>query len=207
MVASLVLAACASPIVTPHSTSSTLPTAVSTAPPSSATAASFAPTGSAKATVTTNGFAFTAEDVVAYYESQGYQCTAQQPSTKAAGFFFRTCEKVDEAGRTRGMGVVTDPAGAVADAFASVQGTSSETFLAPTDALDPLAGFLGAMLGEDQGSAALLWLADHLGDAYSETTIGAIRIATYTESENDHSKLYVEVANQGYLDAPAVPSP
>jgi len=153
------------------------------------------------------GFAFAAEDVVAYYESQGYACSAQQPSTKAVGFFFRSCSKVDDAGRTRVIGVVTDPGGGLADGFASVHGKDAETFLAPVDALDPLAGFLGAMLGEDQGSTLLPWLAGHLGDAYGESTIGAIKVATYTEAEQDHSKLYVEVANQAYLDAPGVQAP
>ncbi|HEV8699031.1 MAG TPA: hypothetical protein VGQ89_15145 [Candidatus Limnocylindrales bacterium] len=69
---------------------------------------------------------------------------------------------------------MTDPNGGLANAFASVQGKDAETFLAPVDAPDPMAGFLGAMLGEDQGSALLPWLAGHLGDAYAETTIGGI---------------------------------
>ena len=102
------------------------------------------------------------------------------------------------------LGVVTDPDGGLADGFASVQGTKTETFLAPVDALDPLAGFLGAMLGSDQGAALLPWLAGHLGDAHAKTTIGPITVATYTESADDHSKLHVEVANQTYLDASGV---
>jgi hypothetical protein len=104
------------------------------------------------------------------------------------------------------IGVVTDPRGGLANGFASVQGNDTEEFLAPLDALEPLAGFLGAMLGEDQGSTLLPWLAGHLGDTYAETTIGPIKVATYTESEDDHSKLYVELANQAYLDAPGVES-
>lgn len=49
------------------------------------------------------------------------------------------------------------------------------------------------MLGEDQGSTAHPWLAGHLGDAYAETTIGAITVATYTESRDDPSRLDVQV--------------
>ncbi|MGZ6339702.1 MAG: hypothetical protein ACXWNG_04990 [Candidatus Limnocylindrales bacterium] len=145
--------------------------------------------------------------MVAYYKSQGYRCGAAQPSTKAAGFLFRTCETVDGAGRTRDIGVVTGPDGDLANGFAGVQGPTAETFLAPVDALDPLSGFLGAMLGADQGAALLQWLAGHLGDAYAQSTIGPITIATYTASATDHSKLYVELANQAYLDAPAVAAP
>jgi hypothetical protein len=205
MAATFMLAACAPPTASPAG--STSPSLEPTAPSSSAIAAHSASTESTSPTVNTTGFAFAAEDIVAYYASQGYACGARQPSTKAVGFFLRTCEKIDDAGRTRVIGVVTDPSGGLANGFASVQGKDTETFLAPVDALDPLAGFLGAMLGEDQGSTLLPWLAGHLGDAYAETTIGAVKVATYTESAEDHSKLYVEVANQAYLDAPGASTP
>jgi hypothetical protein len=78
---------------------------------------------------------------------------------------------------------------------------TGETVLAPIDALDPLSGFLGATLGETQGAALLTWLASHLGDAHIETTSGPITVATYTASEDDHATLYVELANQTYLEA------
>jgi hypothetical protein len=202
-----VLAACGPSTVTPSPKAATLPSVTPTAPPSSATAAASVPTGSTTPTASTTGFAFSADAVVAYYESQGYACSAEQPSTKAVGFFLRSCEIVDEAGRTRVIGVVTDPDGGLANGFASVQGKETETFLAPVDALEPLAGFLGAMLGEVQGSTLIPWLAGHLGDTYAETTTGPITVATYTESADDHSKLYVELANQTYLDAPGVEGP
>lgn len=168
-----------------------MPTAPSpAAPPSPAISASAA-----------SGFAFAAEDIVAYYETQGYACTAVQPSVKAAGFMFRTCETVDGTGRTRIVGVVTDPDGAVANGFASVRGREDEAILAPVDALEPLSGFLGAMLGQEAGGSLVTWLAGHLGDAYAFTTLGPITVATYTESEDDHGTLYVEVANDRYLEA------
>lgn len=46
------------------------------------------------------------------------------------------------------------------------------------------------------------WLAGHLGDTYAETSEGGLRIATYTPSDEDHTTIYVELANQTYLDAP-----
>jgi hypothetical protein len=101
---------------------------------------------------------------------------------------------------------VTDPNGDLGDGFASVQGTAGETFLAPVDALPPLAGFLGVMLGDEAGSALLPWLAANLENAYSQTTSGQLSIATYTASADDHSKLYVEIADQAYLDASPAPS-
>lgn len=194
----LCLAACGSSTVTPAPSASPSAAAV----PSSPSSASEPP---ASPTASTTGFAFAAEDVLAYYESQGYACDATRPSTVAAGFTVRSCESTDATGRRLVVGVVTDTDGALANGFASVQGTATETILAPIDALDPLAGFLGAMLGEESGVAQLTWLASHLGDAYAETTVGPITLATYTASVDDHSTLYVEVANEAYLEASTVP--
>jgi hypothetical protein len=204
---SLLLATCGSTTLSPSSTASLSPTLAAPSSSAAATASPSEPRASATPTANTTGFAFAAEDIAAYYESQGFVCVGPQPSTKAKGFTVRTCEKTDEAGRTRTIGLVTDPAGGLANGFASVKGTNAETILAPIDALDPLSGFLGAMLGEEQGTALLPWLASHLGDTYAETTSGPIKVATYTESETDHSALYVEVANPAYLDAPPPESP
>lgn len=200
---SLLLAACGSTTVTPSLTASPSPT-LAPASPLQALPSPSQPPASVTPTGSPTGFAFAAEDIAAYYESQGYTCVAPQPSATAAGFAVRTCEATDGAGRTRVIGLVTDPNGGLANGFASVKGKDTETFLAPIDALDPLAGFLGATLGEEQGAALLIWLASHLGDTYAETISGPITVATYTASEDDHSTLYVEVANRAYLDAPPV---
>lgn len=207
--AAILLAGCGSSSPTSNPATSA-PSKVSlTAPPSTAggpspAAATGSPTGATGSpTGATDGFAFAAEDIVAYYEQRGFECIGREPSPKAVGFFVRSCRKVDDAGRTRIIGVVTDAKGDLADGFAGVLGPETEAVLAPADALAPLAGFLGAALGEDRGTPAALWLADHLGAAHDQTTIGAITIATYTVSDGDPSGLYVEVANQAYLDAAA----
>ena len=182
----------ASPDVATETSTPPVPTSASPSP----TIQSAAPGASPAA------FPFAADAIVGYYESQGYTCTPLAPSTHAAGYAFRTCQLTDADGRIRIVGVVTDASGGLADGFASVEGTDSEAILDPVVALDPLAGFLGAMLGESQGEALLPWLAGHLGDAYATTTVGDLTVATYTEAEDDHSKLYIEVANQAYLQAP-----
>jgi hypothetical protein len=97
---------------------------------------------------------------------------------------------------------VTDPAGRLGNGFASVTALPSEDVLEPTDALDTLSGFLGAMLGDAAATAQLQWLASHLGDTYGETKVGAGTIATYTESADDPTRIYVEVAGPSYLAAP-----
>ena len=142
----LLLAACGSTTVTPSAVASPSPTRAATSA-SPVAPSSSEPVASAAATANTTGFAFAAEDIAAYYQTQGYTCAAPQPSTKAAGFTLRSCEKTDDAGRTRVIGLVTDPAGGLANAFGSVKGKETETILAPIDALDPLSGFLGATLG------------------------------------------------------------
>jgi len=143
------VAACGSASPAPSSVPFPSPGSSPAAPPSSIAPSAAASNASpnAIASIDTGGFAFAADDVVAYYASQGYACSASAPSATAVGFAVRTCEKVDDAGRTRTIGVVTDPGGVLSDAFAGVRGTFDEAFLAPTDALDPLAGFLGATLG------------------------------------------------------------
>ncbi len=188
---------------TPEAIATQVPTAV--VPPSPSRAPSPIPLPTLESLApgaTPVAFPFPADAIVAYYESQGYACAAARPSTEAAGYLFRRCELTDGDGRIRVVGIVTDTEGELADGFASVQGTSRESILDPVVALEPLSGFLGAMLGETQGEAQLAWLAGHLGDTYAATKVGDLTIATYTESANDHSKLYLEVANQAYLDAP-----
>jgi len=167
-----------------------------TAPP-----ASLEPTPSSAPTAAV-GFAFDAESIVGYYEGLGYVCTNPRPSALAAGYLYRSCRLVEPDGRTRIVGLVTDSADDLADAFASIQGKEGESVLDPSVALEPLAAFLGATLGPAQGEALLPWLAGHLGDAYSKTSIADLTIATYTPTADDHSKLSVEIANQAYLDAP-----
>jgi hypothetical protein len=148
------------------------------------------------------GFAFAADDIAAYYQGQGYTCNAVEPSTTAAGFFFRSCEKVDAAGRVLVIGLVTDPQGRIAEGFATVTGTQSEPVLEPEVALPALAGFLGATLGEDEGGRAADWLTDHLGGVYEQTTLGAVTLATYNGDNDNPQVLAVELANQAYLNAP-----
>lgn len=205
-VSALILGGCASP----SPTSSPAPSSDTSTPPSVAAATS-TPVASESAAAATQSaaptassdFAFAADDVIAYYASQGYSCTRSKPSTIAAGYSFRTCTRVDAAGRALTIGVVTDPGGDLGDGFASVQGKDGEAILAPVDALDSLSGFLGAMLGEKQGAGLLEWLAGHLGDVYDKTKVGPLKVATYTESDTDLSKLFVELANDAYLTAEA----
>lgn len=160
------------------------------------------PSESSLPTPAPSGFGFSDEAVIGYYESRGFVCDELQPSATATGYFFQGCQMEDASGRTLAIGLVTDPSGDLADAYASVQGAANETILEPIDALDHLSGFLGAMLGAERGTSLLEWLAGHLGDPYAETTIDVLVVATYTQSATDHSRLYLELANHDYIGAP-----
>ena len=160
------------------------------------------PSASAPDTTAAVGFAFDAESIAGYYQTLGYSWSEPRPSTEAAGYLFRSCTLLDSAGRTRTVGLVTDPADELADAFASIQAKEGESILEPTAALDPLAAFLGATLGASQGESLLPWLAGSLGDDYTTTTIADLTVATYTAGPDDHSTLTVEVANAAYLATP-----
>jgi hypothetical protein len=153
-----------------------------------------------------SGFFFDPADVADYYRSIGYTCAPPVPSTVAAGYSVVTCVHVDPAGRSRAVGLVTDGAGRLGNAFASVSAREGETYLDPDDALDPLAAFLGTMLGETRGGEAAVWLKEHLGAVFERTTSGSLTIATYTERGDDPSVLFVEVADEAYLRASPAPS-
>ena len=199
VLAAVLVAGCAAGTTTaPASVTATpiLPRTTATPPPSAA------PSPPPEVTPNPIGFAFAADDVLAYYAGAGYTCSDASPSAEAAGYTVRTCELVDKAGRTLTVGLVTDPGGALGNAFASVQAADGVDVLDPVDALDPLSGFLGAMLGSDRGGALLEWLAGHLGDAYAETSDAGLGIATYTPSTEDHTTIFLELANQAYLAAP-----
>jgi hypothetical protein len=158
------------------------------------------------ATPTPTGFVFEAVDVIAYYQSIGYGCDPAKPSDQAMGYTVTVCRLLDSAGRTRVIGIVTDATGALGNAYAGVWGTATETYLDPKDALDPLAAFLGTMLGAERGAEVAIWMKEHLGEAFATSTSGTITIATYTGAGDDPSELYVEVADPAYLAASPAPS-
>lgn len=170
--------------------------------PSATPSSEASPSESSLPTPAPSGFAFSVDAVIGYYEGRGFICDEIQPSATAAGYFYQGCQMEDADGRTLAIGFVTDPSGDLADAYASVQGKADEPILEPTAALDHLSGFLGAMLGDVRGTSLLEWLAGHLGDAYAQTTIDTLSVATYSQSATDRSRLYLELANQDYIGAP-----
>jgi hypothetical protein len=184
-------------------TAATSPSQEATERPSLAASTASSASESSLPTPAPSGFAFSVEAVIGYYQGRGFICDEIQPSATAAGHFYQGCQMEDADGQTLAVGFVTNASGDLADAYASVQAPASEPFLEPTDALDHLSGFLGAMLGEVRGTSLLEWLAGHLGDAYEQTTIDTLAVATYTQSTTDQSRLYLELADQDYINAPA----
>ena len=170
-------------------------------PARSPTARSQSPSDDPTSSGTTGAFPFTAEAIIGFYEGAGLACNPPAPSTTAAGWTVTTCAG-NEAGRPVAIGVITDEDGELGAGFATVTALPDEELLEPAAALDQLSGFLGAMLGEASATEQLPWLAGHLGDDYAETTIGDVTVATYIESADDPTRIYVEVDGPAYLAAP-----
>ena len=208
VLAAIAIAGCSpTPSTAPGATSIATAGSSRPAPTTSVPAATDVQSSSIAPSAAPSGFAFLAEDVIAYYRSIGYTCAAPHPSTQAAGYTLTPCELTEPNGRTRLVGIVTDAEGRLGNGYAGVWSAPGETYLDPDDALDPLAAFLGTMLGAEAGGDAAVWLREHLGASYVETTLGSMSVATYTGTDDDPSELYVEVADRAYLEAsPAPPS-
>ena len=147
-------------------------------------------------------FAFSADAITSFYEGASLECNEPTASTTAAGWFVRTCQGENADGRPVAIGVITNEADALGAGFATVTALPDEDLLEPTDAIDTLSGFMAAMLGEEPATELLPWLAGHLGDEYAETTLGEVTVATYTESPDDPTRIYLEVDGPAYLAAP-----
>ena len=147
-------------------------------------------------------FPFSVSAISGFYEGEGLVCAAPVASTTAAGWSITTCEGPDPTGRTVVIGLITDPDGTLGAGFATVTARPDEDLLEPTDAIDTLSGFLGAMLGDEPATELLPWLAGHLGEEYAETTADEVTVATYIESPDDSTRIYLEVDGPAYLAAP-----
>jgi hypothetical protein len=214
LAATLLVAACGG-AATPSATTS-LPTAVpATTAPATPTAAPATPSTTPKPTpvptigpspsssADLGGFAFSTDEVFAYYKGVGYECQAPTASTQAAGYTVQRCLLTDDAkGLTTLVALVFTADGVTGNAFAGVLGSDGTTLPTPADSAEMLGGFLGAMLGQERGATAMTWLAQHLGEVSAQTTVGDILVATYSVTDETGAGLYVEVANQAFMDAP-----
>jgi hypothetical protein len=212
----ILLAGCggaATPTAAPTAVPTTAPTPAPTAAPATpaptaapATAApTIAPADSPAATKdpALGGFAFPAAQILAYYGSNGLKCGDPTPSTQAAGYTITRCVGTDDTTKlTTIVAVVTDPEGVMGDAFVGVLGSDGKTMPKPEDAITGLGFFLGATLGETDGTAAVTWLAQHMGEEMAQTTINDMVVATYPGDEATGLGYYVETANQAFLNAP-----
>ena len=196
--------AAATPTPTPAPTATPAPTPaptpLPTPVPTVAPTASVAPTNDPAL----GGFAFPPEQVLAYYEGDGFSCDPATPSNQSAGYAVVRCHKADEAtGLTTLIVVVADENGVTGNGFAGVLGTDGTTQPTPDQAIVPLSFFLGAMLGKTAGLEAGTWLAENIGEEMMRTTVGDIVVATYPGDAETGLGYYVEVANKAFIDAPS----
>jgi hypothetical protein len=196
-------AATPTPAPTPAPTATPAPAPEPTPEPTPAPTPAPTATPAASTAANLGGFAFPAEQVLAYYESVGFKCEDPTASTQAAGYSVVRCLSADAAtGFTTLVAVVVDPDGVTGDAFAGVVGTDGKPKPTPEQALEGLSFFLGAMLGETNGLEAGTWLASNLGEEMVQTRVNDMLVATYPGDKDKGLGYYVEVANQAFLDAP-----
>jgi hypothetical protein len=209
LLVSMVLAGCGGDPAS-ASPAAQLPTAVTPAPtptlaatpPAVATASPTAEATPAASDLPSPGsFAFDAAAVFDYYIGEGYACGDASPSSQAEGYLIRRCQ-LEAGALTIIFGIVSDEDGTIGNAFMGVLGSDGVTMPSPRDAIDPLAGFLGAMLGQDIGTTTMSWLAERLGEENAETQANGLLAATYAVTDDTGAGLYVELASQAFMDAP-----
>jgi len=200
----ILLAGCGGVAVTPTPVPTAAPAASPAPTPTPAPKPTAKPTATpAPSAAATGGFAFPAEDVLAYYKSIDFKCEDPTASTQAQGYTVFRCLGDDKATKlTTIIALVVDPDGVTGDAFAGVLATDGQTSPTPEQAITGLVFFLGAMLGETDGAEAGTWLTQHLGEEMAQTTIGDIIVATFPGDAETGLGYYVEVANQAFASAP-----
>lgn len=151
------------------------------------------------------GFAFSAKDLMDYYTSEeGFQCEDPTPSTQAAGYTVQRCIHDAGNGVSELIAFVVDADGVMGDAFAAYLLDAGSAMPDPADAAPFLSGFSAGLLGTDVfTNDALPWLQENLGKDSAQTEISGLLYGTYTEDDDGGVGLYVESANQAFMDAPA----
>ncbi len=150
------------------------------------------------------GFAYPASEVLAYYAGLGFECLAPEASTKASGYTVQRCTRAAPAAdQVHVVAVVTDPRGVPGDAFAAVIANDGATMPTPAQSLAHLSRFVGVMLGGEMGMDPSVWLVKNLGAESEQTTAGDLTVTTYSLNDDSGVGLFLEMANQGFLDAAA----
>ena len=218
LAATLVLAACGGSAATPAPTAAPVTPAPTEAPATPApteapTEAPVTPEPSIEAPSIeagtpdpgdNGGFAFKPGDVLDYYISVGFECEDPTPSTQAKDYTTVRCFRDAGGGSTELIALVVSADGVTGDAFAALLNEAGSEMPDLQATAEFLGGFTAAMLGEEIGTnQAVPWLLDNLGAESAQTEINGMLFGTYTEDDDGGVGMYVEVANQAFMSAPA----
>ncbi|MCJ7709466.1 MAG: hypothetical protein MUQ32_01420 [Chloroflexi bacterium] len=148
------------------------------------------------------GFAYPASEVIGYYAGLGFECMAPEASTQATGYTIQRCTRAAQADdQVHVVAIVTGPDGVPGDAIAAVIANDGVTMPTPAQSLDHLSRFVGVMLGGEMGMDPSVWLVKNLGAESEQTTAGDLAVTTYRVNDDTGAGLFLEMANQGFLDA------
>jgi hypothetical protein len=175
----------------------------SAAPASAPTEPAASPAEPEITTAPAGTFLFGYEDMLAYYQGQGYTCQEPGASGVAAGYTTHICTLESDGQPTDMIGFLVADDGTLGDVFAGVLHPAGGEMPSAIDMIEPLAFVLGATLGETEGAAAANWLAENIGSEMVQAEFNGNTVYTYTVNDQSGVGAFSEVATPAYLAAPA----
>jgi hypothetical protein len=211
--ASLLVSACggsATPSAPPASvapasaaaTATPAPTPTATPAPTPSPAPTVAPTPTPAPSADLGGFAFPPEQIIGYYLGLGFKCGTAAPLAQAPGYSIVRCEKTKKKQPTAMVTLAWTTDGKVTGyGFAGYFNTGKGSKLpAKDEAFVHLGGFIGALLGQDDGTVVASWVNDNFGTKVNDTYNG-MAIFHYPQKDASSNGFYVEIANADFQAA------
>jgi hypothetical protein len=150
-------------------------------------------------TPVSTGFAFAPDDVIAYYQGIGFECT--DPAVAAAGFTVQQCLKTAKKAPTSMISIGwSDEDQLIHYGYGGYYNADGAKKPDKADAFQHLDGLIGALLGEADGVPVGQWVIANFGDDVGNVYNG-LDVYTYTLAENPGSGYFIEIATQDFLDA------
>lgn len=144
-------------------------------------------------------FAFDANDVLNYYASQGFECG--DPNPDVIGFTIVQCTKAASKEPTAMISIaVSNDDGRTHYGYAGFYNKDGAKKPDKETAFQHLGGYLGALLGTEEGTVVGEWVYSNLGADLSDSYKG-LQVFTYPLDDSPGSGYFIEVSTQDFLDA------
>lgn len=211
--ASLLLAACggaATPSAAP-ATATAAPTAEPTPEPTPSPTPEPTPSPTPEPTPSPSpspdlgGFAFPPADVIGYYEGIDFECGPASESTQAPGYTIIRCEKTAKKKPTAMITLAWTTGDEVTGyGYAGYYNKPGGKMPNKSDAFEHVGGFIGALLGPDDGVAVGEWVFSNFGDEIQDT-YNDLTVYSYPANDEGGRGFFLEVLNEDFQAAIANP--